>query len=581
MIGMLALLALATFIPAEGGRDRPQSRDTRPAPAAGTATIRGVVVSQESRPRPLRRARVALSGPALTPGRVAITRDDGTFAFEGLAAGRYTITAAKDAYVPMSYGATRPGRPGKGVQVRPGESPAVTLALPRGAVITGTITDVDGSPAQGVTVTALAPRLVGPFGERRLTAAGLSSSPTDDRGVYRLFGLPAGEYVVSVQSQMRAVGLQVGEVRMMSGGAPGTRTLAQAPVYYPNTTDLARASKVAVAAGEERPGIDIQIQYVPMATVSGSLPPGSHTAVTLARAGQIAGAESSRMSHTDHDGRFSFSGVPPGQYQLIAQSIVESPVTAGGSPLTVPPDTVTWATADVIVDGDDVTGVVLSPQASLTISGRLAFEGTRPPPPDLAGLRVPSIPASQTIGNFQLTLPRIQLAPGGRFVVTGIFPGVYRLGALERQPVPGLRAPVGGWWLKSIVVNGRDILDGPLEIREGTDAAVATFADDASELSGTVSDGRGAPLADGPIVVFAADRSSWFFNSRRIAALRTDPAGRYSVRNLPPGDYRVAAAGDLEPGEWYDPAALERLLPEAAAGTISGVGKTIVNLTVR
>ena len=579
MIGIVLLLTLTTFLAPEGvlppeGGSYSQVRDSKPAPAAGTATIRGVVVSQETRPRPLRRARVALSGPALAIGRTAITRDDGTFAFEGVPAGQYSLTAAKDAFVPMSYGATRSGRSGKRISVQSGESPSLTIALPRGAVITGTITEVDGSPAQGVTVTALAPRLIGAFGERRFTGAGLSSSTTDDRGVYRIFGLPAGDYVIGVQSQARAVGLPVGDVRMMSGGVPGSRNLAQAPVYYPNTTDLARASRVAVAAGEERPGIDIQIQYVPVATVSGLLAttPGSHTAVTLARAGQIAGAESSRVSHTDADGRFSFTGVPPGQYLLIAQSIVESPAT---------PRAVTWFTADQTVDGEDITGVALSPQATLTISGRLAFEGTRPPPPDLAGMRLPSIPAAQMIGSMQVPLPQIRLEPGGRFAVTGIFPGLYRLGALASQPVPGLRTPLGGWWLKSIVVNGRDILDGPLEIREGTDAAVATFADQASELSGTVSDERGAPLAGVPIVVFSADRAYWFFNSRRLVPLQTDAAGRYSVRNLPPGDYRVVAAVDFEPGDWSDPAVLERLLPEAAAGKISGVEKTIVNLIVR
>jgi len=72
------------------------ARDARPAPAAGTATVSGVVISADTQARPLRRARVTINGTAMGPGRTAITADDGSFAFTGLAAGRYALAAAKD-----------------------------------------------------------------------------------------------------------------------------------------------------------------------------------------------------------------------------------------------------------------------------------------------------------------------------------------------------------------------------------------------------------------------------------------------------------------------------------------------------
>lgn len=315
-------------------------RDTRPTPAAGTATIGGTVVSDEAQPKPLRRARVTLNGPTLAPGRTAITADDGTFAFERLPPGRYTVAATKDAYVTMNYGARRPGRAGTPIVLRDGEARKVTLALPRGAVITGVMTDADGLPAQGVQVTALTRRYVGALGNPRILPAGTTASPTDDRGVYRIFGLPAGEYMVTAQSQQRAVGLPVPEVRTMNQGTISPRAVSLAPVFYPGATDVARASMVTVGAGEERSGIDLPLQYAPMAIVTGmvAVTPGSTPpSITMARLGEIVGAEGTRNARADADGRFSFPSVAPGQYVLFARSVPASPVTTSGSPPTVPP----------------------------------------------------------------------------------------------------------------------------------------------------------------------------------------------------------------------------------------------------
>jgi hypothetical protein len=549
-----------------------------PGPAA---TIAGVVVSDETRPRPLRRARVSVNGPTLQIGRTAIAKDDGTFEFVGLPAGRYTLTAQKEAYVAMSYGAVRTARGGRAIVLAPGDRQSVRMTLPRGAVITGTIVDADGQPAQGVDVRASA-RSLTPLGDRRFVPAEVST-PTDDRGVYRIYGLPAGEYIVAAQSQSRVMGLPVLEVRTMSAGAPSARSLAPAPVFFPSTTDLSRASRVTVTAGEERAGIDMQLQYVPLASVSGTVPlsPGmAPPIVTMARLGETAGAELTPSARADSEGRFTFAGVRPGQYMLIARSGQASPPITGGSPTTGPPAPVQWSTADVTVDGDDVPNVALSSQPTITIAGRLAFEGARPAP-ELGALRLPLALAGQTIGTFQATLPQVQLEPGGRFVLSGILPGLYRVGSFSSQALQGIRAPIGPWWLKSIVVNGREILDVPLDIRQSADDAVATFSDQASEISGSVRDAQGPATQDVSVVVFSADRASWFFNSRRVAAVRVGADGRYTIRNLPPGDYRVIATADLEQGEWFDPAVLQRLWPAATAITVAGTDKSVHDLIVR
>jgi carboxypeptidase family protein len=554
-------------------------RDVRTAPAAATGTIKGVVTTADAQARPLRRVRVTLSGPSLQLPRAVVTGDEGTFVFERVPLGRYTVTGSKDGYVSMNYGAARPGRPGTSLPLAASQTIDLALRLPRGAVIAGTITDVDGLPAAGVQVVALMSRFVGGAGERRLVPAPVAyRSLTDDRGIYRIYGLAAGEYTISAQSQQRAVGLGVPEVRTFTDGRVGAQPLTSAVVFYPGTTDLAQARRFTLAAGEERAGVDLQMQYVPLATVSGVVPVtanGPPPFVTMSRLGDIAGFEQTRDARVEADGRFVFVSIPPGSYLLIARAL--PPATGNGPPPAGASSQ--WFTAPVVVEGQDVT-VALSPQPTLSISGRLEFAGSHPAP-DVSGLLLPSLNATQTIGTYMLPLPPVQMEAGGRFTVSGILPGSYRVGVFANRGLPGIRTPIGPWWLKSLIVNGRDILDAPLDLREGTDAAVATFSDEASQVSGTVRDASGAAAPDAAVVIFTTDRRGWFFNSRRVVGLRTDRNGRYEARNLPPGEYRILATPDLEQGEWFDPSTLDRLLADAGSITVTGVEQQSRDLVIR
>ncbi len=598
MAARIALL-LAAWALAAPALAQPPPRDVGRTPPAGTASITGVVVSDERQPKPLRRARVMLNGPQLQVGRTVISNDDGTFAFERLPAGLYTVGAAKQAYVTMNYGARRTGRAGTSVVLGDGESRSLTLRLPRGAVIAGVVTDEQGMPAAGVAVSAMTYRFVG--GERRLVPAGLTTSPSDDRGAYRIFGLPAGEYVII--AQVRQTGPQTGALQVLSAeevrralaavrdpsaqlARPGTapsaasdeprRTVALAPVFYPGTPVATQAMMLRVGAGEERAAVDFQFHSIATSTVSGTVSSPGDTrtpSVTLTRSGEITiegyrGARSAAI-----DGGFRFTGVPPGQYTIIAR---------GGSQTERPSDTppaatgaqTLWAATDILVDGQDITDIALTLQPGLTISGRVEFEGTKPPP-EMTRLRVP-LPGMLAGGSIMFPLPPVQFEPGGRFSVTGIIPGKYESGT----PSLAVRSPLGGWWLKSIVVNGRDLLDGPLELRQSADDALVTFSNRANELGGRVTDAGGNPVTDRFVVVFGTDKTAWFFNSRRVAGIRPDSQGRYTISNLPPGEYFVGAFEDVEQGEWFDPAVLQRLIADAGRITLGEYEKKKQDIVV-
>jgi hypothetical protein len=145
----------------------------------------------------------------------------------------------------------------------------------------------------------------------------------------------------------------------------------------------------------------------------------------------------------------------------------------------------------------------------------------------------------------------------------------------------GVRTPIGGWWLKSLVAGGRELLDGPLDLRHDVDDAVVTFTDRATEIAGTLTDARGNPVPEMFVVAVCADRSAWFFNSRRVAGVRPDSQGRYAIRNLPPGRYGVIAVSDLESNEWFDSVLLERLRWVSTGVTLAGVESKTVDLMIK
>jgi hypothetical protein len=450
MFGAAAFVLFLVAAPATMPDDRQQPRDARVpvAATAGTATIAGRVVTDDAQPKPLRRARVTLNGSQLQIGRTAITGDDGAFMFDRLPAGRYTVGAIKYGYVAMSYGARRPARPGTALELKNAEARTITIRVPRGGVITGTVTTADGQPAAGIAVNALTFRYLAESGERRMMPAGLATGPTDDRGVYRIFGLPAGEYVIGTQMRLAGSGggalvtLSDAEIRRAladvraAGSArqpvPSTapspsaavtpearRTVSFSPVYYPGTTVAANARTVTVGAAEERAGIDFQIQYWPTTTLEGRLfsagAAGLRTFINLVSDSQTFAGGNVGGTLAGLDGRFTFRGVTPGPYTVFARTLSAPPRPGAGAPAD---SAALWASTDIVVDGQDVIDVPLTLQPGLTISGRVAFEGARQPPPDIPGLRF-GPPVTLTGSGVSLPFPPVQLEGSSRFTIFG------------------------------------------------------------------------------------------------------------------------------------------------------------------
>ena len=175
------------------------SRDTsaQTQQTLNTAIISGLVV-MEGAGTPVRRARINIAAPELRGGRSTITNDQGQFSFAALPAGRYTVTASKAGYLDIIYGAKRAGRPGTPIQLAVGQKmDKANINLPKGGVITGIVVDDNGEASPRTQVRAM--KYVMRTGEKTLQQAGTATS--DDRGMYRIFGLQPGDYLVSAVPQ--------------------------------------------------------------------------------------------------------------------------------------------------------------------------------------------------------------------------------------------------------------------------------------------------------------------------------------------------------------------------------------------
>jgi len=563
--------------------------------AVGTASVTGTVVVTGSG-QPARKARVTLSGGELRGTLTRTTDDQGRFAFAALPAGRYSLSVSKASHVSTTYGQHRPGsgRPGTPIQLADGQHFEAQLQLPRGGAITGTVVDEHAEATPGIQLRAL--RYVMQSGQRTLQPAG--SGTTDDRGIFRIFGLQPGEYVVCATPR-GTVGTDMDRMRTeMDAMRRRAETLAQrdatearamleratfmetqlnvdeqatgySPVCFPGTPTPANASVVTLGLGEERGGVDFQLQLVPLARIEGSVmnpmgAPLQNVQVSLMTAGDVS-SFGTRTARPDAEGGFRMSGVPPGQYTLVARATVRPPARtaaqaqAGRAPempagRTAAEQVRLWSMMDVSIDGRNLTNVLLSLQPGMTVTGQIVFDGaTQQPPSDLTRARVTLMPfnpapALRTV----VTSAAGRVDAAGRFTIPNVVPGRYRLSG---------SSGASGWFVESAVVAGQDTVDFPVEIRanQNVTGASITFTDRQTAFTGAVVNERNEPVSAYTIVVYAADPRYWTGLSRRIQTARPGTDGRFTFRNLPPGDYRLATVFDPEPGAWLDPAYLQQL----------------------
>jgi hypothetical protein len=476
------------------------------------------------------------------PQNQTATDEDGNFKFTELAQRVYTVAlSSAKGYVqrPVPISERQDGG-----YHRVGAN--VTITMIKGGAITGRVTNAMGEPLISVQVNAIMLRNA----EGIPVRGGGRPRFTDDRGVYRIYGLQPGTYVVFTQNRS-------------SGPYPSPYD-QDAPTYHPSGP-RETAAEVMVTSGGEVSGVDIRYRSEPGHVVSGTVTGGgesssSYSGVSVSLTSSTAGVSfipSNIVRSGDGNNGFSISGVTDGEYEITARR--------GGYNNEEP-----FASAPrrIVVKGADVGGIELKLLPLGSITGRFALEAA------------PAVCESKRKWSFEEALLAIRhetkpsgsgparsqtfangLTEKGEFTVYNLEPNRYFL-----EP----RLPNENWYVKAISApasttasargaaarnpSPADVARSGIALKAGekVSGVTVTIADGAGAISGKVTPAKeGSRLPARLRVHLVPAETSAANDLLRYAEAFARSDGSFSLSNIAPGKYWLIAraAPEDEPSD--------------------------------
>jgi Carboxypeptidase regulatory-like domain len=552
---VLTLLLLGA---AAAAQTPPAARSTRRA-----GTISGRLTDTAGQPIPHAVIFVTTTTFRGRESRNTSTDEQGRFRVTDLARGVYFVSPNVPGYVlaeetaaPQAY--------------RAGDTVSLTMA--KGGAITGIVMSATNEPMTGCTVQAV--RVRDKDGRPLASSRIIGNAQADDRGVYRVYGLPSGTYLVFAGKPSYS-------------SVEGSVYRNDMPTYYPSST-RDTAQPVIVQVGGEASGIDIRYRgerghaisgkVVGMTTESTSV--GFQLVLHDAASGATEGqAYVGATFMGGFDNSFAFYGLADGEYVITAITTRFEGKAAGGSGRT-----------RVRVKGADVTGTEITVLPYGALAGTLVIEplhnaeGQSPCEvkrrlmPDEMLVRVrPEKRADNPVVNyfaFQQNVP----SDKGEFALTQLEAGSYRVEPAmlgEDYFVKSITLPAPGKNQPPV-----DAARAPLTIKAGERLAdlTVTVAEGAAAVTGHVIPATdGARLPDRLRVHLVPAEKEAANDRLRFAEARVNADGSFAMNNLAPGHYFVVArppadqeASDeaVRPAAW-DAAERATLLKEAAAANVT------------
>ena len=495
----------------------------------GNANISGHIFGTDN--KPLAGVKLSLlspGGPGVKTPAPITTAADGKYTFGNLDAGQYTLRADHDGYIP-SFTAVRQGanlQAGGGIlTLATGQVlEDYNLGLIPEAVIAGLITGDDGAPLSRVQVRAFRQVFNG--------NAPTSSATSDEKGQFRLEGLPAGRYYIYYLTP--------------------AEYSAYPSAYFPGKISIADATPIDLTEGQVRANIDLPLRKSALVHVRGKvqndLIPDAHFQILYTRVStDNLTATDPLIANVKPDGTFDLSGVTPGPLSLALMSVRGLAKLAGGTTVKVGN-----------IDGSDV---VLTVKLPGEIKGTVKMFPGGPLPPMLQIILRPSGSAGPS-GQ----LPRAVVASDGTFTLTGVAPIRYTL-------LTGV--PRG--YLKSVMLGEQDVTHSDLDMGAAASGSLQlVIGMDAAEIDGTVTRPDGKPAGNAALTIAPdpdiLDRPDLY----RSARARSD--GQFSVPTLAPGKYRVFAADPLNSTFSVLPESLRKFESSAVRVTVEPNGKAQITV---
>jgi protocatechuate 3,4-dioxygenase beta subunit len=506
-----------------------------PAPvlSGDKSSIEGTVVNAATG-EPVKKARVTLAPIGRRTLPYATTTDAaGHFLIDEVEAGRYDLTASRSGYLDQSYSPRGDPNHRAVLTLETGQDlkGMVFKLMPQGA-ITGRILNEDGDPVSDAIVDCMS---IGyERGKRRLI--GLDNATTNDLGEFRLPGLRAGNYVIraTYQSQERPLV----EERPVAAARAAIQAAEERYIttYYPNTTNPGMASPIEVAAGAQIGGINITLLRTRLVHIKGHVGTAGQTllgqlGVSLSPRGQTQ-IWNSREVTADSRGGFQMDGVVPGPYFLKAAGVVDGKRYS----------------AEMAIDVRDANleGLELTLQPPAEIQGRVIV-GEKG---DLKGIRPLLVIHARAIDDERW----VQLKDDLTFTIEGLPLGSYDLG-------------VGGapenFYAKSIRMGQQDVTETGIDLTSGVPAEELTvvLSPNGGTIEGSVENAQDGPVVGAMVTLIpdAGHRSV----GRLYKTTNTDQNGRFVVKGVTPGEYKIYAWEEMEEGAYEDP---DFMQPHEAGG---------------
>lgn len=574
----------------------------------------------------------ARSGPNTTPTApntqlvTVMTDSRGRFVVRDIPQGSFLLLATAPGYIVSNYGQARPGGPTRTIDLAAGER-RVDLKVPlwRHGVISGEVLDEAGEPVVGVIVRVLRRSPNGAGGQPRYIPG--TQTVTDDQGRYRLTALSPGQFLVTVPQTQVTVPASVVDAYVQGGGlalldlmntasavpsagggvrvedlllqsSAGARLTTVPPptnglLVYPTTIATSGDPDhpdISVNAGQERSGVNLTLRPERTRRITGTVTadgaPLGKVSVRLIRNDGLTtlnqnGYEAAATVSRD-DGTFTLLGVPAGEYTLrvLRTPRLQLPATLSANPAIAaayPPGEniapLVGAELPLSIGNADVNGLVLALASGATVTGRVVFEGTGPTAPQMQKFGALLASEEGPLPGAGLQIARFDA--NGAFTLTAPAPG--------RYSVTVLGPPAAGWRFAGTTWRGVP-LAGPLDLsKEHVTDLITTFTDVVGDLTGILTRSTGAPVTSAGIVVFSTDRRAWTLdplNPRQPQLEQSDRNGSFTINDLLPGDYFVAAIDDADMPEMPDVAFLQRVSAIASRVRVEAGTRQSVTLTI-